>query len=104
LKLLHISKNWPLSVRFPLTIRARTCGRNFAKFDQREIVQQKTAKTMKKIFKKKFISDLPTLIFSRYETGTTGIFFTPNFSHSAYGENEIDQRPIAMKVVKRKQF
>jgi hypothetical protein len=25
--------------------------------------------------KKKFISDLPTLIFSRYETGTTGIFF-----------------------------
>jgi hypothetical protein len=33
-----------------------------------------TEKTMKKIFKKKFISDLPTLIFSRYETGTTGIF------------------------------
>jgi hypothetical protein len=35
-------------------------------------------KTMKKIFKKKMISDLPTLIFSPYETGTTGIFFTPN--------------------------
>jgi hypothetical protein len=34
-------------------------------------------KTMKKIFKKKIIPDLPTLIFSRYETGTTGIFFTP---------------------------
>jgi hypothetical protein len=32
-------------------------------------------KTMKKIFRKKIISDLPTLIFSRYETGTTGIFF-----------------------------
>jgi hypothetical protein len=32
---------------------------------------------MKKIFKKKIISDLPTLIFSRYETGTTGFFFTP---------------------------
>jgi hypothetical protein len=32
-------------------------------------------KTMKKIFKKKIISDLPILIFSRYETGTTGIFF-----------------------------
>jgi hypothetical protein len=32
-------------------------------------------KTMKKICKKKIISDLPTLIFSRYETGTTGIFF-----------------------------
>jgi hypothetical protein len=32
-------------------------------------------KTMKKIFKKKIISDLPNLIFSRYETGTTGIFF-----------------------------
>jgi hypothetical protein len=27
-----------------------------------------------KIFKKKCISDLLTLIFSRYETGTTGIF------------------------------
>jgi hypothetical protein len=40
-----------------------------------QIAQQKTAKTMKKIFKKKFISDLPTLIFSQYETGTTGIFF-----------------------------
>jgi hypothetical protein len=39
---------------------------------------QKNAKTMKKIFKIKFISDLPTLIFSLYETGTTGIFFRPN--------------------------
>ena len=38
---------------------------------------KKPAKTMKKIFLKKFISDLPTLIFSRYETGTTGIFFMP---------------------------
>ena len=35
LKLLHFSNNWPLSVRCPLTIRARTSGRNFAKFDQR---------------------------------------------------------------------
>jgi hypothetical protein len=34
-------------------------------------------KTMKKNIQKKIISDLPTLIFSRYETGTTGIFFTP---------------------------
>jgi hypothetical protein len=32
-------------------------------------------KTMKKIFKKKIITNLPTLIFSRYETGTTGILF-----------------------------
>jgi hypothetical protein len=40
-----------------------------------QIAQQKTAKTMKKIFKKKCISDLPTLIFSRYETGTTGFFY-----------------------------
>jgi hypothetical protein len=32
-------------------------------------------KTMKKIFKKKIISDLPTLIFLRYETGTKGFFF-----------------------------
>ena len=37
-----------------------------------KIAQQKTAKTVKKIFKKFFISNLPTLIFSRYETGTTG--------------------------------
>jgi hypothetical protein len=40
-----------------------------------QIAQQKNAKTMKKIFKKKIIPDLPTLIFSRYETGTTVIFF-----------------------------
>jgi hypothetical protein len=39
-----------------------------------QITQQKNAKTMKKIFEKKCISDLPTLIFSRYETGNTGIF------------------------------
>ena len=32
---------------------------------------------MKKIFKK-IISDLPTRILSRYVTGTTGFFFTPN--------------------------
>jgi hypothetical protein len=32
LKLLHFSKNWSLSVRCPLTIRARTSGINFAKF------------------------------------------------------------------------
>jgi hypothetical protein len=46
----------------------------------------KPAKAMKKIFKKKFISDLPTLIFSRYETETTGIFFTPsqNLDFSEY--------------------
>jgi hypothetical protein len=31
-------------------------------------------KTMKKKVQKKIISDLPTLIFSQYETGTTGIF------------------------------
>jgi hypothetical protein len=37
---------------------------------------------MKKNFqKKKFISDLPTLIFSRYETGTTGIFLRLGLSH-----------------------
>jgi hypothetical protein len=50
-----------------------------------QIAQQKNAKAMKKIFKKKFITDLPTLIFSRYETGTTGIFFyaSPLFYDSA---------------------
>jgi hypothetical protein len=42
-----------------------------------QIAQQKTAKNIKKIFKKIFISDLPTLIFSQYETGTTGIIFRP---------------------------
>jgi hypothetical protein len=34
-------------------------------------------KKHEKNIQKKYISDLPTLIFSRYETGTTGIFFTP---------------------------
>jgi hypothetical protein len=34
---------------------------------------------MEKILEKKFISNLPTLIFSQYETGTTGIFFTPHY-------------------------
>jgi hypothetical protein len=37
-KILHFSKNWPLSVRCMLTIRARTSGKNFAKFDQRVYV------------------------------------------------------------------
>jgi hypothetical protein len=32
-------------------------------------------KKHEKNIQKKIISDLPTLIFSRYETGTTGIFF-----------------------------
>jgi hypothetical protein len=36
---------------------------------------KKPPKPWKKYLKKKFISDLPTLIFSQYETGTTGIFF-----------------------------
>jgi hypothetical protein len=40
-----------------------------------KIAQQKTAKNHEKNIQKKFISDLPTLIFSWYETGTTGIFF-----------------------------
>jgi hypothetical protein len=44
-----------------------------------QIAQQKNAKTMEKILEKKFISNLPTLIFSQYETGTTGIFFTPHY-------------------------
>ena len=40
LKLLHLAQNCPLSVRCPLTIRARTSGRNFSKFDQRVFIQQ----------------------------------------------------------------
>jgi hypothetical protein len=39
-----------------------------------QITQQKTAKIMKKIFKKKFISDLSNLIFSGYEN-----FFRPYY-------------------------
>jgi hypothetical protein len=39
------------------------------------VVTLNIEKTMKKIFKKKIISDLLALIFSRDETGTTGIFF-----------------------------
>ena len=42
LKLLHFSKTWPLSVRCLLTIRARSSGRNFAKFDQRDQPLSKT--------------------------------------------------------------
>jgi hypothetical protein len=40
-------------------------------------------KTMKKIFKKKIISDLPTQIFLRYETGTTvhRYFFYASYKH-----------------------
>ena len=34
-------------------------------------------KNREKNIQKKIISDLPTLIFSRYETGTTGIFLRP---------------------------
>ena len=40
LKLLHFLKNWPLSVRCPLIIQARTSGRNFAEFDQRAGVEK----------------------------------------------------------------
>ena len=35
LNVLHFAQNWPFCVSCPLTIRARTSGRNFAKFDQR---------------------------------------------------------------------
>jgi hypothetical protein len=41
LKLLHFAQNWPLPVRYPLTIRARASERNFAKFDQRDHQQQR---------------------------------------------------------------
>jgi hypothetical protein len=48
-------------------------------------------KNMKKIFKKKFISDLPTLIFSRYETGTTDIFL---FKPYVWGEGGGDKEKM----------
>jgi hypothetical protein len=50
-----------------------------------KIAQQKTVKKYSKIF---FISDLPTLIFLRYETGTTG-FFRPieeNYTVCSWGQ------------------
>jgi hypothetical protein len=43
-----------------------------------QIAQQKNRQNHEKIFQKNFISDLPTLIFSWYETGTTGIFLGLN--------------------------
>jgi hypothetical protein len=60
--LLFFQRDWPCDPIFSGWLRAVTL-----------IIE----KTMKKIFKKKFISDLMTLIFLRYETGTTGIFLGP---------------------------
>jgi hypothetical protein len=54
-----------------------------------QIAQQKTAKTMKKYSKKIFISDLPTLIFLRYETGTTGIFLRLSHPESTNGHTAV---------------
>jgi hypothetical protein len=42
----------------------------------RDSTENRPAKKHEKKFKKKIISDLPTLIFSRYETGTT-VFLGP---------------------------
>ena len=83
--LLFFQQDWPCDPIFSGWLRAaRTayqngvcCHNNIDVGTLLKIAQQKTAKTMKQIFKKMFISDLPTLIFSRYETGTTG-FFRPN--------------------------
>jgi hypothetical protein len=50
---------------------------------------KKTPKPSKNIQKKKFISDLPTPIFSRYETGTTGIFFGPYQFFPDNGQSKI---------------
>jgi Leucine-rich repeat (LRR) protein len=38
LKVFHSAQNWPVCVRCPLTIRARTSGRHFAKFHQRAYI------------------------------------------------------------------
>jgi hypothetical protein len=43
-----------------------------------KIAQQNNRQNHEKKFKKRIIPDLPTLIFSRYETGTTGIFLGLN--------------------------
>jgi hypothetical protein len=64
--LLFFQRDWPCDPIFSGWLRAAA--------KMASVVTLIIEKTMKKIFKKKIISDLPTLIFSRYETGTTGIF------------------------------
>jgi hypothetical protein len=39
--------------------------------------QKKTHQNHEKKYLKKILSNLPTLVFSRHETGITGIFFRP---------------------------
>jgi hypothetical protein len=67
LTLLFFQRDWPCDPIFSGWLQAAA--------KMASVVTLIIEKTMKKIFKKKFISDLPTLIFSRYDTGTTGIFF-----------------------------
>ena len=42
-----------------------------------QIAQPKKRQNHERNIQKKFISDLPILLFSRYENGTTGIFLDP---------------------------
>ena len=73
--LLFFQRDWPCDPIFSGWLRAAA--------KMVSVVTLIIEKTMKTIY----ISDLPTLIFTRYETGTTGIFFTPKIdfiSNSLY--------------------
>ena len=70
--LLFFQRDWPCDPIFSGWLRAAA---------KMASVVTLIEKTMKKIFKKKIISDLPTLIFSRYETGVRNhryFCFTPD--------------------------
>jgi hypothetical protein len=70
LKLLHFSKNWPLSVRCPLTIGARTSGRIFLNLTNVYVFWQY------KLLKRKRFGDF---------TKTEHIFAQDVFSKMKYG-------------------
>jgi hypothetical protein len=50
---------------------------------------------------KKFISDLPTQIVSRYETGTTGIFLGPRVTKGGTTRNFLKIQKVPPKHSKR---
>ena len=98
--LLFFQRDWPCNPIFSVWLRAahtrqngvcchnnywtklpKFVHRNYASLvniDVGTLLQIAQQKTMKKLF----ISNLPTLIFSRYETRTTGIFFRPRINIS----------------------
>jgi hypothetical protein len=52
----------------------------------------KNRQNHEKKFKINFISDLPTLIFSQYETGTTDIFLRPNLKKIFFRKKLTDSK------------